>query len=443
MNDTERRYWNPEMETLDRERLEALQLARIRKQLVHVCNRPTIYSLLYRDCGIDPHAIRNMQDFQDRVPLINKAMIRDFMAKTPDPFGGILCVDMEQVRWVGSSSGTSGRPTFSAMNAEDFLIHGEWGARILWQAGVRPGGKAHIAAPPWAKGAQTFQLGAQLIGCAYLGQILFPSEAPRIVLTQKMLQPDTYFVMTTALLSMFNAEIQKQGYSSRDVWSSCKSIMWGGEPLTAVTRNRLEKEWNTDLILFQGPGSDFGLPPLECAEGKAGSHAYEDLYLVETVDPATKKVLPPGQEGELVYTHLLDQATPFVRFNTEDIGVISDEPCVCGRSGRRITLLDRPEFGIMVDNKRVFSIHVREVLECHPETEEGICQLVKYTETMDRLKVRVGYRPEATSDPAELKDRLEKTLSQALDLKTEIELARKSEFETVAHKIVRVLDRTV
>jgi phenylacetate-CoA ligase len=442
MNKTEREHWNPEKETMDLGRLEELQLARLQEQLAHVYQNSAFYRKLYQEKGLHPQDVKRLEDFKRRVPIFNKEMIRRFRTETDDPFGGILCVETAELRWIGSTTGTSGQPTFTAMTQQDMDTHAEWGARVLWQAGVRPGGKAHITAPPYTKGGQTFQQGAERLGCTYLSGLFFPFEAPRIILTQNMFRPDTYFVMAPALLSAFNAEMEKQGLSSREVWSSCKSILWGGEPLTSVTRKRLEREWETDFVIIGGPGSDFGLPPMECRQAKDGGHVQEDLYLVEVVDPVTKYPLPEGKEGELVWTHLLDQATPYVRFSTEDIGVVYDEPCVCGRSGRRVKLLDRPEYGIKVNKRWVFSIQVREVLESYPETEEGVCQLVRYAVEMDKLRVRVGYRPEITGDSVELKDRLETAITGALGMKTEIELADKEAFETVAHKFVRVVDLT-
>ena len=119
-----------------------------------------------------------------------------------------------------------------------------------------------------------------------------------------------------------------------------------------------------------------------------------------------------------------------------------DDPCPCGRTGMRLVLMDRPEYAVCVCKKNVFSIQVREILESFSETEEGVFQFVKYSEDMDCLRLRVGYRPEITRDVPQLKARLENAVAETLGLKTEIEPALKEEFMTVAHKFVRVLDLT-
>ena len=52
--------------------------------------------------------------------------------------------------------------------------------------------------------------------------------------------------------------------------------------------------------------------------------------MVEIVDTAGK-VVPAGESGEIVVTHLFTSEFPFVRYRTGDVGTLSDRPCACGR----------------------------------------------------------------------------------------------------------------
>src|SRR5262249_57708566 len=51
---------------------------------------------------------------------------------------------------------------------------------------------------------------------------------------------------------------------------------------------------------------------------------------------ATGAVLPPGREGELVFTTLTKRAMPLVRYRTGDITTLTLEPCRCGRTSARM-----------------------------------------------------------------------------------------------------------
>jgi phenylacetate-CoA ligase len=59
-------------------------------------------------------------------------------------------------------------------------------------------------------------------------------------------------------------------------------------------------------------------------------HITAEDIIVEIVD-GDGRVLPPGESGEIVVTHMATRDFPFVRYRTGDIGVLSDSPCSCGR----------------------------------------------------------------------------------------------------------------
>ena len=57
----------------------------------------------------------------------------------------------------------------------------------------------------------------------------------------------------------------------------------------------------------------------ECAETKDGPTIWEDHFLPEIIDPETGRVLPDGEEGELVLTSLTKEAMPVIRYRTRDL----------------------------------------------------------------------------------------------------------------------------
>ena len=68
---------------------------------------------------------------------------------------------------------------------------------------------------------------------------------------------------------------------------------------------------------------------VDCA-ARCGYHLREaDLY-VEIVDPHTGRVLPDGDEGEIVFTTLTRRGMPLIRYRTGDIGCFINGACPCG-----------------------------------------------------------------------------------------------------------------
>ena len=65
----------------------------------------------------------------------------------------------------------------------------------------------------------------------------------------------------------------------------------------------------------------------ECPEGRM--HITSENLIVEFIRDG--RPVGPGQDGEIVVTHLDNYAMPFIRYRTDDIGGPSGETCPCGR----------------------------------------------------------------------------------------------------------------
>ena len=69
---------------------------------------------------------------------------------------------------------------------------------------------------------------------------------------------------------------------------------------------------------------------IECRQ-QAGCHVSAGHVYLEIVDPQTASPQPPGEVGEVVCTTLLRQASPLVRYRTQDLAMIDPgPPCPCG-----------------------------------------------------------------------------------------------------------------
>ncbi|HEX6790421.1 MAG TPA: AMP-binding protein [Candidatus Krumholzibacteria bacterium] len=117
-----------------------------------------------------------------------------------------------------------------------------------------------------------------------------------------------------------------------------RTMVNAAEGLQAGQRELLEKYLVREVYLSYG-SREFMSIGMEC-EKHDGYHLHTDNLAVEVVDDAGR-ALPPGGEGRIVITDYHNAATPFIRYEIGDVGVMApDEPCACGRPFPRLARVD-------------------------------------------------------------------------------------------------------
>jgi phenylacetate-CoA ligase len=129
---------------------------------------------------------------------------------------------------------------------------------------------------------------------------------------------------------------------------------------------------------------------VECRE-RAGYHAWEDLALVEHLDPSGAGTVDDGARGELVVTSLSDWSAPVIRYRTDDIVELTRASCACGRNHARFRVLGRKGDEVVVDGRSVFPRDVWPAVEAVPATSSALFQIVRDRRECDRLRLRVGH----------------------------------------------------
>src|SRR6202000_2760478 len=86
----------------------------------------------------------------------------------------------------------------------------------------------------------------------------------------------------------------------------------------------------------------------------------EDHFYPEIIDPETGRVLPDGQEGELVFTSLTKQAMPVIRYRTRDLTRLLPGS---GRAMRRIERIKgRSDDMLIIRGVNVFPTQIEAAL---------------------------------------------------------------------------------
>ena len=115
-------------------------------------------------------------------------------------------------------------------------------------------------------------------------------------------------------------------------------ICLAGMPFTEEFRRRMEETWGAKIMdTYGGAETACGMAS-EC-RFQDRLHVTEVDYWVEIIDAQTGRVLPDGEEGEIVITTLSRQGMPLVRYRTADIAALvpRGKRCPCGLPLRKMT----------------------------------------------------------------------------------------------------------
>jgi phenylacetate-CoA ligase len=211
-------------------------------------------------------------------------------------------------------------------------------------------------------------------------------------------------------------------------------------------RGEIEERYNmkaydiyglTEII---GPGVAF-----EC-EAQNGLHVNEDFFYPEIIEPATGRVLPAGEKGELVFTTLTREGTPLLRYRTRDITHFINEPCSCGRTTVRMhRLLGRTDDMLIIRGVNVFPSQIEQALIEIEGTEPQYLIIVNRGEShLDEVELQVEVKKELFSDETRglesLRSRIEHIMKSKLQISLKVKLVEPKTIERSIGKAKRVID---
>jgi phenylacetate-CoA ligase len=414
----------PELESLEREALTALQLDRGRASLARVLRQPVWAKRLG---GVRAGDIRTLEDWA-RLPFLTKAELRDAY-----PFGLACGADYRRLHM---SSGTTGNPIVNPYTAADVEQWGEVMARCYVAAGVTRDDVVHIT-PSFGlfTGGFGFHYGAER-----LGAMVVPVGAGRTSLQLRLMRDLRATVLTaiaTYPLRLLEVAREEQFDLSMLV---LRVGIFGSEMWSDELRARIERELairTFDIIgMTETGGPGLGI---DCA-ARDGIHVWEDHYLVEIVDPVTGGLRADGVEGELVVSTLTREGLPLVRYRTHDLTrVLSRAPCACGRTSLRLDRLrGRTDDMVICKGVNFYPQQVERLVLRHAGVGPEYQVVLEATDGGERMTVLV--EADAGCDPATAA-RIRRELHDALALSPDVRLCAPGTIERPPGKAVRVVDR--
>jgi phenylacetate-CoA ligase len=370
------------IEKASRDEIEALQLARLRWSLHHAYEHVAAYRKKFAAAGVAPSDLRRLEDLA-RFPFTTKEDLRRNY-----PFG-MFAVPASEIVRVHASSGTTGKPTVVGYTRRDIDIWSDLMARSIRASGGRPGMKAHVA---YGYGLFTGGLGAHY-GAERLGLTVIPVSGG---MTERQVQlimdfaPEIIMVTPSYMLAILDA-FRAKGIEPRDC--ALKIGIFGAEPWTNSMRAEIESAFGMDAVDIYGLSEVMG-PGVanECVETKDGLHVWEDHFLPEIIDPASGKVLPEGERGELVFTSLTKEGMPVIRYRTRDLTRLLPGTARSMRRMEKVT--GRSDDMLIVRGVNVFPTQIEEqLLRCAGLSPHYQIEL-RREQRLDVMRLLVEARPD-------------------------------------------------
>ena len=428
-------YLVPELNHMSREEIRRYQENKLTRQLSYCYNASEFYRKKFDSIGAKPEDIKTIEDLR-KLPIF---MVKDDERKSAEdslkqhghPFGLHLCAPVEDLYLTGTTSGTTGTPTFSyTFTEKDINFVGRHLGHRLSLAGIGKGDRVVFF---FALGIYATTM--TLWGLRHLGALPIDIDARAgtdLLLQFIELTRPTYLACTPSLAEFLVRKAPKVLNKSVGEFG-LKGLLTTGEVGIALPeiKNRLESAYGCRAWDYWSPcGNCMGI---SCdSDEYYGLHAvspdvctsYDDL-----VDPITKEPVDSdvdGAVGEMVITSLEREAAPAVKYAYGDVVEISTGECpACGFKGKRARLIGRADDMLIVKGVNVYPVAVKDIVCGFGPAVTGEMRVVLQEPPPRvvpplRLKIEHGERV-GRSELPDLKRRIVTALHDKIKIRPEIE----------------------
>jgi phenylacetate-CoA ligase len=441
------RCWFPRRETMPAAEREKAILGRLQEVTRYAYAHAPFYRRKWDAAGFHPDKLRSLEDFEDKVPVITKADLRESQARAP-MFGEYLCIAESEIHHIHGTSGTTGRPTAFGIGRGDWQAIANAQARIMWGMGIRPGDTVFIAAIfSLYMGSWGALAGAERLRCkAFPFGAGAPGMTARAALWLAAFKPKAFY--GTPSFALHLAEVARaEGYEPRDF--GLEVMFFSGEPGASVpgVRDKIRAAYGARVI---DCGSMAEMTPWMNVAGseqsEQGMLCWQDVVYTEVCDPKSFRRVPYGSRGTPVYTHLERTSQPMIRLLSGDLTLWVNEPNGCGRTYPRLPngIFGRIDDMITIRGENVYPSEIDAVLNQLADYGGEHRIIITRERAMDELLVRVeaaaGVFERGDDAPAAMRASAAAELQKVLGLRAMIEVVPPGTSPRTDFKARRVVD---
>jgi phenylacetate-CoA ligase len=354
--------------------LDELQFEKLKALLIHAGKNIPFYAKRFIDAGFNPVKMESIEDLKI-VPLLTKTEIRENLHEMtwPNCPGGLHRYN---------TGGSSGQPLIFYFDrrrqaydaAARALTHRWWGIDVGDKEVYLWGSPLEITKQDRIKDLRD-RLTNQLLLSAFE---LSPAQLHSYVKRIERFKPGCLFGYPSSI-DLFCRMVKQHGYDLSRL--GIKVVFSTAEVLYEHQKENISEALG-GIPVVDGYGSrEGGFISHECPQG--AMHIMDPNVIVEYLRDGHP--VGPGEDGEIVMTHLDNRAMPFIRYRTEDVAQFDDKPCMCGR---HLSIMKKiqgrtTDFVVTPDGRWQHALSVIYVVRDIP----GVVQFKIIQEAVDYVKV--------------------------------------------------------
>ena len=263
------------VETVSRDEMAAMQVARLRNCVAHVSVNVPLYRERLAAAGAGPSDVRTVDDLA-RLPFTVKQDLRESY-----PYG-LFAVPMSEVVRLHASSGTTGKMTVVGYTANDIAMWADLAARALTIAGAGRNDVLHVG---YGYGLFTGGLGLHY-GGERLGATVVPVSAGNTRRQVELLQD--FGATVLCCTPSYSLLIAEQAAEAGADLGRLRLGVFGAEPWSEEMRTEIEARLNLTALDIYGLSEVMGpAVSMECPL-KQGLHLAEDHFIPEVIGPCNR-----------------------------------------------------------------------------------------------------------------------------------------------------------
>ena len=299
---------------LSADEVAGLQNRKLRETLAHAAGSVPYYRDLFRKEGFDPMSVRSVTDLRRLPPLGRETLTARFddLLADPAPPG----------RFIRSTGGSTGRPLRFAVDPHEMITRSAHIYRGLGWLGWHPGDKVAYV---WGSDIDTREHKGTLgrLRDTFMRVLWLDAFTLSEELLDQYLDRLRVFEPKVLIGYPSSLHLLAQRAMETSVRPRIGGIECSAEMLTPRVREDLRAAFGCPVLDRYGC-RETGVVAHECPEGAL--HINAESVVVESL------------EGELLLTTLNNRSMPLIRYHNEDLGLLSERRCPCGRG---LPLMDK------------------------------------------------------------------------------------------------------